>query len=248
VLPPARSPFPSASGGRWAFGCVGERWLSFGRCRLGTSSSRVWFPAAASRRRRRRRHGIRSSRSLPRPDGAPLRRRRRGCGGGASSVMPLFRSRPPVIRRLVSLLAFVVEDGATVQGPVVVGGVDLRSFILRRLVSSPASLDPGTLVLGRAPGRCFFSVCFILLFGASVYCGSFKASRRWSSGCPVVGGVCPPAMVGGDGLRWMRPAQGLRDLLVIFLFSGACVLVCRICCALYPLLVYLYLYPSLYYP
>ena len=123
-------------------------------------------------------------------------------------MMPLFRSRPPVARRLVSLLAFVVEDGATVRGLVVVGGVDLRSFVLRRLVPSPASLDPGTLVLGRVPGRCFYSVCFILLFGVSVYCGSFKASRQWSSGCPAVGGVCPPAMVGGNGLRWIRPAQG----------------------------------------
>ena len=48
VLPPARSPFPSASGGPRALGCVRERRLSAWRCRLGTSSSMVRFPAAAS--------------------------------------------------------------------------------------------------------------------------------------------------------------------------------------------------------
>ena len=100
VLPPARSPFPSASGGRWVFGCEGERWLSFGRCRLDTSSSRVWFPAAASRRRRRHRLGITSSRSLPRPVGAPLRRRRRDRGGGAPCVERLHRGLVFVLPRL----------------------------------------------------------------------------------------------------------------------------------------------------
>ena len=48
MLPPAGSPFPSASGGRWALGYEWERRRSFRRCRLGTSLSRVWFPAAAA--------------------------------------------------------------------------------------------------------------------------------------------------------------------------------------------------------
>jgi hypothetical protein len=36
VLPPTRSPLPSASGGLWALGCVGEWWIFDRRCRLDT--------------------------------------------------------------------------------------------------------------------------------------------------------------------------------------------------------------------
>jgi hypothetical protein len=76
MLPPARSPFPSASGGLLAFECVWERRLSVRRCRLGPRFSRVVFPAARSMRRRLR---IKSS-ALPRLGGALLRRRRRAWG------------------------------------------------------------------------------------------------------------------------------------------------------------------------
>jgi hypothetical protein len=72
LLPPARSPFPSASVGLWALGCVWEWRLSVRGCRLGPRVSRVRFPATASRRRRRR-QGIRYSRAPPRLGGAPLR-------------------------------------------------------------------------------------------------------------------------------------------------------------------------------
>lgn len=210
------------------------------RCRLGTSLSKVWCPVATLRRRRRQ--GIRFSRSLPRPDGAPLRRRRRGCGGGASSVKPLFRSRLLVARRLVSSLASVVEDGATAQGPMVLGRVDLRSVVPWRLVPSPASLDPGALVLGACPRpmpsqrllhlalRC---ECLLRLFQSLAAMG-LQLSCGWRS------------LASGDGRRRRTSVDsastGSRDLVVIVLFSGACVLVCRISCALYPSLVYLYLY------
>ena len=116
-------------------------------------------------------------------------------------MMPLFRSRPSVIRRLVSLLAFVVEVGATVQGPVVVGGVDLRSVVPRRLVPSPASLVPGTLVLGACPRPMLFQrllhlalrcECLLRLFQSltamelRLSCGwrslpSGDGRRRWTS-------------------------------------------------------------------
>ena len=66
-------------------------------------------------------------------------------------MKPQFRSRLLVARRLVSSLTSVVEDGATAHGPVVVGRVDLRSVVPWRLVPSPASLDPGALVLGVCP-------------------------------------------------------------------------------------------------
>ena len=91
VLPPARSLFPSASGGLRALGCVRERRLSVRRCRLGTTCSRFWFPSAA-RLRRRRLCGIRSSPVRPRLVGALLRRRQRACGGGSSFVGDLCRS------------------------------------------------------------------------------------------------------------------------------------------------------------
>jgi len=178
--------------------------------------------------RRRRRQGIRFSRSLPRPDGAPLRRRRRGCGGGASSVKPQFRSRLLVARRLVSSLASVVEDGATAQGPVVLGRVDLRSVVLWRQVPSPASLDPGALVLGACPRpmlsqrllhlalRC---ECLLRLFQSLAAMG-LQLSCGWRS------------LASGDGRRRRTSVDsactGSRDLVVIVLFSGACVLVCRI--------------------
>ena len=116
-------------------------------------------------------------------------------------MMPLFRSRPPVACCLVSLLAFIVEDGATAQGPMVVGGVDLRSVVPRRLVPSPASLVPGTLVLGACPRPMLFQrllrlalrcECLLRLFqslaamGFQLSCGwrslpSGDGRRRWTS-------------------------------------------------------------------
>ena len=143
-------------------------------------------------------------------------------------------------RRLVSLLAFIVEDGATAQGPMVVGGVYLRSVVPWRLVPSPASLDPGALVLGVCPRpmlsqrllylalRC---ECLLRLFQSLAAMG-LQLSCGWRS------------LASGDGRRRRTlvdsACTGSRDL--------ACVLVCRISCALYSFLVYLYLYPSLYYP
>ena len=48
MLPSARSPFPSASGGPLGFGCVGE-WCIFGRrCRLCHSISRFSFPGVVA--------------------------------------------------------------------------------------------------------------------------------------------------------------------------------------------------------
>ena len=48
VLPSARSPFPSGSGGPLGFGCVGE-WCIFGwRCRLCHSISRFSFPGVVA--------------------------------------------------------------------------------------------------------------------------------------------------------------------------------------------------------
>ena len=48
VLPSARSPFPSASGGPLGLGCVGERCIFGRRCRLGPSISRFSFPGVVA--------------------------------------------------------------------------------------------------------------------------------------------------------------------------------------------------------
>ena len=110
VLPPARSPFPSASGGLRALGCVRERWLSARRCRLGTRVSRVWVPGvggeaeAASTPNRNK-----SSQVLPFPGGASLRCHRRACGGGAPSAELAYRRCSSAAcwpERVVSLSAF----------------------------------------------------------------------------------------------------------------------------------------------
>jgi hypothetical protein len=53
VLPPARSPSPSVSGGLWGLGYVGGWWFSVRRCRLGFHRRRfpggAWSVEAASR-------------------------------------------------------------------------------------------------------------------------------------------------------------------------------------------------------
>jgi len=185
-----------------------------GGCRvLGPSTSRFRFSgvddeavAAAMLRRNK------SSRALPRPGGVSLRHHRRARGGCAPAVELMYRRSSPSARRPVrevSSIGFWFVGTEAAWGLAVVwrkelqiqsscGGSGRRQWIcLQDLRSS-----------GRVPGRCFLSVCFILLFGASVYCGSFKASRRWGSSCPAVGGVWPPAMDGGDGLWWIRLALG----------------------------------------
>ena len=113
----------------------------------------------------------------------------------------LFRSRPPVARRQVSSLAFVVDDGVIAQGPVVGGRVDLRSVVPRQLFPSPASLDPGALELGACPRPMLFRrllhlalrcKCLLRLFqslaamGFQLSCGwrslpSGDGRRRWTS-------------------------------------------------------------------
>ncbi|CAO2187505.1 unnamed protein product, partial [Urochloa humidicola] len=152
VLPPARPSFPSASGGLWALGCVGERRIFVRRRRLGPRASRVRFLAAASRRRRRRRQGIRSSRVLPRLGGASLRLRQRTRGGGALDVEFLYRS-PPATRWLTGEARVAREDF----------GCRWRVCV------------HGRRSLGCGPDRWAISDSFISLVGASVFCGFYQS-------------------------------------------------------------------------
>jgi hypothetical protein len=215
VLPPARSPFPSASGGLRALGCVGKRWLSVRRCRLGPRCSRVWVPAARLWRWRRRRHGIKSS-ALPRLGDAPLRRHRRAWG--------LYRSwRGLLSWRLgevaVPATRFVWSTpmrrfGCGGGGYVLERYVDLASpsVVFRRLAQIQ-----GHDGVGCVPGRCASLV--VQSLGAMVLllvCGG-QLSSRPSSGD-----------FGGGGIRrWMavqEDAEISTDLYAISKFCrGLCV-------------------------
>ena len=146
--------------------------------RLGFSRGRVWSPdavgeaeAAAARRNK-------SSRTLPRPSGALLRRHRRVRGGGAPDVERLYRSHPPAARRpfrMVSSLALSFVDGEAARVCAEVWGVE-RIFqfcggvVHRRRISLQGRRGSGCV-----PGRCFFSVRFILPTVVSVYCGSSQS-------------------------------------------------------------------------
>ena len=49
MLPPARSPFRTTSGGLWALECVRERRPSTRRCRVGLGYLELWFPTVLVR-------------------------------------------------------------------------------------------------------------------------------------------------------------------------------------------------------
>jgi hypothetical protein len=177
VLPPARAPLPSASGGFRALGGVWERWLPVRWCRLGPSVSRVRFPATPSRRRRWRQR-IRSFRTRPRPGGAPLRRRRRARGGGAPCRGSLYRSRRPAEHRsgwMVRSPALCFKDKEAV----------LRCAVARR-VSGPGRTTAAFVIdggsgfkavgtRGVAPADSVPAFAFISSMWVSVYCGSSKS-------------------------------------------------------------------------
>lgn len=186
MLSPARPPFPSVSGGLLALGGVRERWSSPRRCRLGPRVSRLGFPvdageavAAASRRNK-------SSRSLPRPIGASLRRRWRGRGGGTPSVECVSWSGAPSVgvrgRRFIAfqvwslmpLFCLDVELSVRVLGG---GWPDLASSSLGDGGRRSEAQIRESVMLGRRPGRWFIADGFILLFGTGVYFDSIASQR-----------------------------------------------------------------------
>ena len=138
-----------------------------------------------------------SSRALPRPRGALLRRQRRARGGGAPRVELLYRSRPSAFHRpsgKVSSLASRLRDKKVALGCGDAWRVDkaraTRGGIYRRR-RAPVH---GRRSSGCAPGRCSFNVC---IFFCS-YCQSLVAIgflRPW------VGGGASPAMA-GDSNDW----------------------------------------------
>ena len=154
---PARSPLPSASGGLWALGCVGERRRSVRRCRLGTRV-RVSVPGGGVEAVAVAPWRNKSSRTLPRPVGASLRRRRRARGGKSPFVESLFKSpsagarclRGATGRRLLFPRCGV---GCWFCGRWEVGS---SSFPSRRSVAA-ASSGPRSRVLGAWPQLMDFS-------------------------------------------------------------------------------------------
>ena len=161
-----------------------------------------------------------SSQAFPRPGDAPLRRRRRACGGGAPGVEPLYRSRPVTTRRpgrevSVSLFSFVDKEAAS--DLVDVWSVDsarwFRGGLSRRWrvwIHSRGSL-------GCVPGRWTISDGFISSVTTSVFCGSCQSlmARRHLR---FVGGRRPFLVNAGGDRRRDPVRKGPRDLNVIFMF------------------------------
>jgi hypothetical protein len=150
-----------------------------------------------------------------------------------------------VAHRQVSSPASIVVDGETAQGPVVGWKVGLGSVVPQRLSPPTVSLDPGRWSSGCVPGRFFFSVCFLLLFGASISCGSFQSLV--GMGLQFVNGWWLASGVGRR--RWNledAACRGSKDLLVFLYFVSTFVLIGRNSCSLYPLRMYLYWYSTVY--
>ena len=169
-------------------------------CRLGPRLSRFGFPgdgaetaAAASRRNK-------SSWTHPCLVGVLLRRRRRGHGGGALRVMPLYRSLSAVLRRLggtTGPTVFVCQGVVTASGVVVarwVHGVRLPcgGACRRRRISIQ---DRGCW--GRGPGRRTTSGGSISSVAMSVFCGSSQSVCICAMGLPRIYRWLASAVPGG---------------------------------------------------
>jgi hypothetical protein len=149
---------------------------------------------------------------------------------------PLYRSRMPVARHVVILLAFCLLDGEAALGSVEGWRVEQQALLFRGGVRRRRRVCiQGRRSLGRVPGRWYFSACFILCSGTSVYCGSFK--------CLVAIGLRLTYgswwhLPSDDGRRRRKPKEstctGNKDFVVISLFSRVFVLLGRISCPLYP--------------
>jgi hypothetical protein len=228
VLPPARPPLPSASGGFRALRGVWERWLCMRWCRLGPSVSRVRFPATSSRRRRRRQR-IRSSRTRPRPGGPPLRRRRWARGGGVPCRGSLYRSRRPVEHRsgwMVRSPALCFKDKAALRCAVARRVERIRPYHCGFRHRWRIWLQDGWNS-GCCPGRCGTGVCLHLIHVGECLLRLFQ--KPSCDGVPSVPGLLAWwRMMSGDGrqLRCLEDlvCRGSKDFLVIFCFLGASVL------------------------
>ena len=147
--------------------------------------------------------------------GVLLRRRRRGHGGGASRVMPLYRSLstgPPV---------FVWQGVVTASGVVVARWVDgvrlpCGGGCRRRRISIR---DRGCL--GRGPGRRTTSGGSISSVAMSVFCGSSQSVCICAMGLPRIYRWVAVAGIGGPR-RWGFLADsvsiGSMDLIAISCF------------------------------
>jgi hypothetical protein len=177
-----------------------------------------------------------------RPDGVLLRRQRWGHGD-------LFRSRWLMAHRSgweVRLLPSWFEDKEAALGHVDDWRVDKTRVSRGGICHRRRVLVHGRWSSGCIPGRCSFSVCFISLFGASVYCGYLQSlmaigllpTRGWRR------------RSSGD-VRQQRSLaastdRGFRALSVISVFLRGLCAIGRHSCLLYPSRMYLYLYVSLY--
>jgi hypothetical protein len=168
---------------------------------VGPRVSRVRFPCVAGEAMAAVSQWNKSSRTLPCPIDAPLRRRWRARGGGAPYVESLYRSLRGLpfcrLRGATVLAARFVKGAEMAAGDAECRGVDrarasLGSSRRRALIQDWRSL-------GRAPGRRFFNDGIVLASVLSNYYGSIKL---------LCNGVPPD--LGGSGCsrrrRWMVAA------------------------------------------
>ena len=186
--------------------------------RFSPKLSRFGFPGDGAETAAATSHQNKSSWTVPRLVGVSLRRRRRGHGGGASRVMPLYRSLstgPPV---------FVCQGAVTASGVLDDRWVDrvrlpCGGACRRRRISIQ---DRGCL--GRGPGRRTTSGGSISSVATSVFCGSSQSVCICVMGLPRIYRWVAVAGVGGLR-RWgflaVSVSLGFRDLIAISCFLVA---------------------------
>ncbi|PUZ39440.1 hypothetical protein GQ55_9G308800 [Panicum hallii var. hallii] len=210
---------------------------------LGPRVSRFKVPPAAVSWRKI------SSRTLPRPVGAPLQRRRRARGGWSSCVGALFRIPPLEIHRPdreVISPAFCLVGREAARDLVVVWRMEPVQSSPRWLRSSSVDLPPGSPELE----ACLWPMHlqqWLYLVDDGVYCGLFQSFQAmelwliWVSRESI-------QTTAGDGRRvWIPASKGSRDPFVVFLSSkGVCVICLVVLLPFVPSSMYLYAYSSLY--
>jgi len=151
--------------------------------RLGSSRFRFVFPSGVVEAEATAAPWNKSSRSLPSLVGVPLRRRRRGCGGGVRFHRLLLRS----LRRLLLCRCggvAVLVPRSCLGAEVAVGAVDGgRAGRLRLPFGSGrwrASIRD-LRSLGRVPGQRSFNGVFVPAFVSGIYCGSIKPMGNGAS-------------------------------------------------------------------
>jgi hypothetical protein len=167
-----------------------------------------------------------SSQTLPRPTDVLLQLRQRARGGGVPCGGSLYRSRQLGLHHFgweVRFLAVWFKNIEAALGHVDDWTVDKARVSRGGICRRRRVPVEGRWSSGHVPGRCSFSVCFISLFGASVYCGYFQSLM--AIGLPLIWDWRRRTSSDGRRQRSLEDStgRGFRALFVISLFSrGLC--------------------------